>query len=60
MASALGMKLGRVISASHGSQGPVPIARTMMMAEMAAAPSTPIEEGKIEVRASVTLTIALE
>ncbi len=60
MANALGMKLGRVVSVSQGSQGPVPIARTMMMAEMAAAPSTPIEEGKIEVRASVTLTIALE
>jgi uncharacterized protein YggE len=59
MAAALGMKLGRVLMAEEGpSQPPV---RPMMAraAAMAAAP-TPVEPGLIEVRATVTLTIALE
>jgi len=59
MAQALGLKLGRVIEVDQGSPEVIrPVVR--QMAAMAAAPSTPIESGQIEVHASVTLIIAVD
>jgi len=58
MAQALGLKLGRVIQVDQGAPEAIrPVVR--QMAAVAAAP-TPIESGQIEVRASVTLTIAVD
>ncbi len=58
MAGALGLKLGPVISLEQGASGesrpPMPMA-----ARVGAAP-TPVEPGGVEVRAAVTLTIALQ
>ena len=58
MAAALGLKLGKVLLLEQsGAQIPRPM--MAMQARVASAP-TPIEAEPIEVRASVTLTIALE
>jgi uncharacterized protein YggE len=56
IASALGVKIVRVLSAQEGGEPPV---RPMMMgmARMEAAPATPIEPGTLEVRATVTLQV---
>ena len=59
MATALGLKLGRVLLLEQSTAQPV---RPMMMANtvrVAGAP-TPIESEPIEVRASVSLTVAVE
>ena len=58
MASALGLKLGKVLLLDQ-SAGQSPRPMMAMNARVASAP-TPIEAEPIEVRASVTLTIALE
>ena len=59
MASALGLKIIRVLAVNEGDRGvrpiTMPLARGAQMEAMAAAP-TPIEAGTIEVRSSVTLT----
>jgi len=56
MAAALGLKIVRVLSAEEG--GPAQVIRPMRaMAMGAAASSTPVESGNIQVQASVTLTI---
>jgi hypothetical protein len=58
MASALGLKIVKVLSVVEDDRGvrpiPVPLARATQMEAMA--PPTPIEAGTIEVRSSVTLT----
>ena len=61
MASALGLKVGAVVTISEGYAEPMPfdegveggMVRTMKMA------STPIESGSLEVRATVTVVFAL-
>ena len=62
MASALGLKIVKVLSVTEGERGvrpiPMPLARSAPMEAMAAAP-TPVEAGTIEVRASVTITCEL-
>ena len=59
MAAALGLKLGPVLSLEQSSpesgRPPVPL----MAARVAAAP-TPVEPSPIEIRATVTLTVAVE
>lgn len=59
IASALGLKVVKVLSVTEGERGVRPIlmaqARGPQVEAMAAAP-TPVEAGTIEVRASVTLT----
>jgi len=59
MASALGLKVVRILAVNEGERGVRPIippqARGAQMDVMAAAP-TPVEVGTIEVRSSVTLT----
>ncbi len=58
MAAALGLKLGAIVSLEQGAaenNRPVPI-----MAARTAAVSTPVEPGPIEVRATVTLTVAVQ
>jgi uncharacterized protein YggE len=62
IAGALGLKAGKVVSVEE-SAGPPPIRPVMY--EMAratggAAPQTPVEPGNVEVRATVTLKVALE
>jgi len=58
MASALGLKMVRVLSITEGERGvrpvPMPMARSAPMEAMAA--PTPIEAGTIEVRSTVTVT----
>lgn len=61
MATALGMKLGPVLLVEQGS-AITPIRPMLMSAEAMAAPGaapTPVEAGTIEVRGTVTLTVAL-
>ncbi len=59
MAAALGAKIGKVLGLQQSGAAPIqPMMRMAMAADMAA--STPIQEGRIEVRAAVTLTLALE
>jgi uncharacterized protein YggE len=59
MASALGLKLGRVLQIEQGTPEVVrPMMREMAMA--AAAPPTPVQPGNVQVHATVTLTVALE
>ncbi len=58
MAAGLGLKLGKVLWLDQGTT-PQVVRPMMQMARAGGAP-TPVEEGKIEVRATVTLTIALE
>jgi len=58
MAAALGLKLGRVLSLEQSTSQPVePMMNAFTRINTAA---TPIETGAIEVRASVTLTVAVE
>ena len=59
LAEALGLEIVRVISVAEGSPTVVrPYApRTAMMQAEAAAPTTPVEPGSVEVRASVTLRV---
>ena len=59
MAGALGVKLGRVVSMEQTTAMPVRPLISMAAERVNAAP-TPIEPGAIEVRASVTLTMAIE
>ncbi|MBZ5583253.1 MAG: SIMPL domain-containing protein [Acidobacteriia bacterium] len=58
MAAGLGLKLGKVLWLDQGTTPQV--APRMMQMAGAANAATPVEEGNIEVRAAVTLTIALE
>jgi len=60
MASALGVRLGRVLSLEQSSAQPVRPVMPMVAAEAIRAAPTPVESGPLEVRASVTLTMALE
>jgi hypothetical protein len=59
MASALGLKIIKILAVNEGDRGvrpiTMPLARGAQMEVMAAAP-TPVEAGTIEVRSSVTLT----
>ncbi len=56
IANALGVKIVRVLSAEEEREAPIrPV--MMGMARMEAAPATPIEPGKVEVRATVTLQV---
>ena len=59
MAKALGLNVLRVLTASSGGGGVVPVQReTMAMARMAAdAVATPIEAGTLEVRATVNVIL---
>lgn len=58
MAAAMGLKLGRVLLLDQVTPDVVRPMRTMAMS--AAKMETPIEAGSVEVRATVTLTVALE
>lgn len=59
MAAAMGMHLGRVLLLEQGNPGVIrPVVRQFAAAATAA--PTPIEPGTVEVRATVTLTIALQ
>lgn len=60
IASALGLKVVRVISAEEGQSPPVrPLQERMMMAQTTAADAvpTPVEPRSIEIRATVTVTL---
>jgi hypothetical protein len=60
IAKALGLKVVRVLSASAGGGGVIPLQReSMAMARMAAADAapTPIEAGTLEIRANVDLVL---
>jgi uncharacterized protein YggE len=60
MASALGLKMGRILRAEEQGGFAAPIAPNRGMLAMAAdsvAPATQVEPGTIEVRVSVTLTV---
>ncbi|MEX2260951.1 MAG: SIMPL domain-containing protein [Bryobacteraceae bacterium] len=59
MASALGLKTGRVLHLQQGEHMPIRPLQEYAVAAMrdAAAPPTPVEPGVIEVRATVTLTM---
>jgi uncharacterized protein YggE len=60
MASALGVKIVRVLSIEQSESPPVrPMMAMARMAEMAAAPPTPTEPGTIDVSANVVLTVEL-
>jgi uncharacterized protein YggE len=60
MASALGLKVTRVLEVREGeTQPPRPIMARMQTAELAAAP-TPITPGQLEVRAVVTVTLTVQ
>jgi uncharacterized protein YggE len=60
MASAVGLKLGKVLLLEQGSPQTIrPMVGAMAAARIGGA-STPVESEPIEVRASVTLTIAVE
>src|SRR5579885_651771 len=59
IASALGLKIVRVLSFEEGIQTPIrPVSRAM--AAMAAPAPTPVEPGTIDIQASVTLTVQVE
>lgn len=59
MAAALGLKVTRVLEVEEGQPAPIrPLAR-IQMAELAAT-ATPITPGPLEVRATVTVTLAVE
>jgi uncharacterized protein YggE len=58
MASALGLKIARVLSVEEGTPQVIRPVRALSMAAMAA-PATPIESGNIEVQATVTLTVEI-
>ncbi len=59
MAAAMGMHLGRVLLLEQGNPGVIrPVVRQFAAAATAA--PTPIEPGTVEVRATVTLTVALQ
>jgi uncharacterized protein YggE len=60
IASALGLRVIRVVSAEEGQQPPIrPFQERAMMAQaaMADAPPTPVEPRSIEVHAMVTVTL---
>jgi uncharacterized protein YggE len=56
MAAAMNLKLGPVLEMEEGT----PQVIRPMMAMTAAAPGTPVQAGQIELRATVTLTVALQ
>lgn len=58
MASALGVRIVRVLEASDDSAPPVrPFGDVAMLARAGGAPDTPLQAGPIEVTATVTLTV---
>ena len=60
IASALGVKINRAVSAEEIGEAVQPLAAMALGAqERLAAPTTPIEPGTIEVRAQVTLTVEI-
>ena len=60
MASAFGKKLGRILRVSDGQSQPnMPVRMEMMARSQAGAADTPIEPGRIEVMANVTLVVEL-
>jgi uncharacterized protein len=60
IASALGLKIVRVLSAEEGGQLSRPVRAESMQMRAAPAPvQTPVEPGTIEVRATVTLTVEI-
>jgi uncharacterized protein YggE len=61
IASALGLKIVRVLRVEEGGQLPRPVYATegMQMRAAAAPVQTPVEPGTIEVRATVTLTVEI-
>jgi uncharacterized protein YggE len=58
IAESLGLKIRRIVRVEEGGTMPIPFAepRAMLKAEAA----TPIEAGKVETRAQVTLTVEIE
>ncbi len=61
MAAALGLKVTRVLKVQEGeAQPPRPLMARMQAAELAAAAPTPIAPGQLEVRAVVTVTLAVQ
>jgi uncharacterized protein YggE len=60
MASAMGLKLGKVVKLQQESTSTPPRPVFAAMARMESAQPTPVESGTIEIRASVSLTVALE
>jgi len=61
IAAAMGAKIVRVLQVVEGGQQVVPIhSRTFGAEARMAEPSTPIESGTVEVRASVTLTVEIQ
>ena len=60
-AAALGVRLGRVLSAQAGGGAPPPMPMPMMrQMEMASSVTTPIEPGEVTVRAALTVTFEIE
>ena len=61
LASALGVKLGKVVKATTLAQArPIPMQRMAMPMAMEAAKSTPVEPGEVTVSATVSLTFEIE
>lgn len=56
IASALGLRITRIIAVDQAPEEPIRPMMAMARAEIAATPPTPIETGAIEVRARVSLT----
>jgi uncharacterized protein len=60
MASALGLRIVRVLSAEEGGSPPRPVlARTMEARAAAPVAETPVEPGSLEIRATVGLTVEI-
>jgi hypothetical protein len=59
IASALGLKIVRVLSVEEGGPVSRPVYAEGMQARAAAPVQTPVEPGTIEVRARVTLTVEI-
>ena len=61
IAEALNVKIQRIVQVEESSSGPIPLqGRQMMMKAQAEDVQTPIEAGKIEVQANVTLTVEVQ
>ena len=59
-AAGAGRSLDRVVRVEDARDGPIMMARPMMMEKSADAAQTPVEPGLVEIRARVTLTAAMK
>ncbi len=59
-AAGAGRTIDRVVKVEDAREGPIMMARPMMMEKSADAAQTPVEPGLVEIRARVTLTAAMK